>query len=86
MAYVIGQQIMTIYIAAVGLEKLTYAQNTIESHLLECMACSSNQPCPERKDAEEVFSRCGRLPRRKPGLAGGAALTHVRFDGFKQGT
>jgi len=74
---------VTIYVAANGLEQLAHAQTVIDSHLVECLACSRDRPCRERREAEDVFTRHGRLPQRRPGITGGAALTRARFDGFK---
>jgi hypothetical protein len=73
---------MTTYVAAAGLATLDDAQAVIDRHLIACVVCAGNKPCGERREAEAVFLRAGRLPRRTPGLAGGSALTPAAFGWF----
>jgi hypothetical protein len=58
---------MAVYLSAAGLEQLTEAQAVIDEHTVSCATCGTNRPCAERREAEAVFLRYGRLPRRKPG-------------------
>lgn len=76
---------MTTYVAASGLVTLDAAQAVIDRHLIACVVCGTNRPCGERREAEAVFVRAGRLPRRKPMLAGGPLLATTTFDGFRTG-
>jgi len=73
---------MTTYVAAAGFVTLDDAQAVIDRHLTRCQVCGSNKPCEQRREAEAVFLRAGRLPRRTPGLAGGSALTPAAFGWF----
>jgi len=57
-----------VYLAASALGELERVQDVIDQHLVACLVCAGNQPCGERREAEAVFSRYGRLPRRRPGL------------------
>jgi hypothetical protein len=58
----------TTYLAAAALEQLAQAQAVVDEHIVSCAVCGTHQPCAERREAEAVFLRCGRLPRRTPGL------------------
>jgi hypothetical protein len=58
---------VSTYLAASGLEQLDAAQAVIDRHLVACLVCGTNRPCGERREAEAVFLRFGRLPERKPG-------------------
>ncbi|WP_020216751.1 hypothetical protein [Salinispora cortesiana] len=62
----------TTYLSTEALAHLACAQQTIEEHLLRCRTCGTNRPCYNRIEAERVFLRYGRLPRRTPGLTGAA--------------
>ncbi|MEH1013452.1 hypothetical protein V6U90_10095 [Micromonospora sp. CPCC 206060] len=72
----------TIYLGTEALDHLSSAQRTLEEHLLTCGACGTNRPCYDRIEAERVFLRYGRLPRRTPGLIGGAAVRRPGFGWF----
>jgi hypothetical protein len=76
---------MTTYVAANGIATLDAAQAVVDRHLVGCMVCGTNRPCGERREAEGVFLRAGRLPRRKPTLAGGPLLSPTTFNGFHTG-
>jgi hypothetical protein len=58
----------TTYLGGLALGQLAEAQAMIDEHIVSCARCGTNEPCAERRDAEQVFSRYGRLPRRTPGL------------------
>jgi hypothetical protein len=73
---------VSTYLARVALDELDHAQAVIDRHLTSCLVCGTNQPCRERCDAEAVFLRMGRLPRRRPGLAGGSSQTPATFSWF----
>jgi hypothetical protein len=73
---------VSTYVAATGLAQLDHAQAVIDRHLISCLVCGTNRPCRERRDAEAVFMRTGRLPRRTPGLAGGSTMTPATFSWF----
>jgi hypothetical protein len=78
-----GETVTTTYLGRVALDELDHAQAVVDHHLLTCMVCGTNQPCRERREAEAVFLRMGRLPRRRPGLAGGeSSQTPAAFVWF----
>jgi hypothetical protein len=58
---------MAVYLSAAVVEQLAKAQAVIDEHIVSCATCGANRPCAERREAEGVFLRYGRLPRRKPG-------------------
>jgi hypothetical protein len=62
-----------LYVSASALEHLTRAQTVIDMHLTFsrgglCGLCRQPEPCQRRVEAEQLFVRYGRLPRRTPGL------------------
>jgi hypothetical protein len=59
---------MTTYLSAVALDQLAQAQAVIDQHIVSCAVCGTSQPCAERREAEAVFLRYGRLPKRTAGL------------------
>jgi hypothetical protein len=59
---------MAVYLSVEARRVLDAAQALINNHLVECAKCRSNRPCYDRIEAERVFIRFGRLPRRTPGL------------------
>ncbi|MDG4767473.1 hypothetical protein O7632_25770 [Solwaraspora sp. WMMD406] len=61
------------YLSTEALDRLNSAQQVVNKHLLECSTCGTNRLCYDRIEAERVFLRYGRLPRRTPGLTGTAA-------------
>jgi hypothetical protein len=63
----------TGYLSNIALEQLDRAQVVIDRYVVSCAVCGTNQPYAERQEAEQVFARCGRLPRRTPGLTRPAA-------------
>jgi hypothetical protein len=64
----------TTYLGGVALDQLGQAQAVIDQHIVSCAMCGTNQPCAERREAEAVFLRYGRLPRRTPGLTQPTAM------------
>jgi hypothetical protein len=58
----------TTYLASTALEELDKAQAVIDRHLTTCLVCGTSQPCVDRREAEAVFLRYERLPRRTAGL------------------
>jgi len=70
--------VTTVYLAVAILDQLDRAQAVIDRHLIACTACGTSRPCDQRRDAERVFSRYGRLPRRRPGVIGARVFTSWR--------
>jgi hypothetical protein len=58
----------TTYLGTVAREQLDQAQAVVDQHIVSCVACGTNRPCYDRIEAERVFLRYDRLPRRTPGL------------------
>lgn len=58
----------TTYLAQSAEDQLAKAQDVIDQHLVACAVCGTHKPCTARTEAEGVFGRYGRLPRRTPGL------------------
>jgi hypothetical protein len=63
----------TIYLSAAVVDQLAEAQMVIDMHLPfsrggVCGLCHEADPCRLRTEAERLFLRYGRLPRRTPGL------------------
>jgi hypothetical protein len=56
------------YLGQVALDQLAAAQRVIDKHVVDCIACGSARFCYDRIEAERVFLRYSRLPRRTPGL------------------
>jgi hypothetical protein len=61
------------YLSTAALDQLGQAQTVIDMHLTFsrggwCGLCKEADPCARRLQAEELFARYGRLPRRTPGL------------------
>ncbi len=71
-----------IYLSHTVMEQIDDAQAVIDRHLIGCVVCAGNRRCGERRDAEAVFLRYGRLPRRRPGLTNHA---EQRPDGGGRG-
>lgn len=76
----------TTYLSHTVLEQLDQAQTEIDRHVTtnaagHCVTCGEQEPCRTRASANEIFVRFGRLPQRRPGLAGvlttAAARTNV---------
>jgi hypothetical protein len=69
---------MTVYLGGAAAEELVRAaQAELNRHLLvlpdgRCVTCGGVEPCPARVRQHATFARLGRLPRRKPGIAGPA--------------
>jgi hypothetical protein len=82
----------TTYLSGVALEQLARAQAVIDEYIVSCTICGTNRPCGERQQAEAVFARYGRLPRRRPRLtrpgsnAQPAEHEHFSFFGNAQAT
>jgi len=61
------------YLSAAVIDQLGQAQMVIDRHLTfsrsgVCGLCNEADPCALRTEAEQLFARYGRLPRRTPGL------------------
>jgi len=61
------------YLSAAVLDQLGQAQTVIDVHLTSsrsgrCGLRQQPEPCQQRVEAERLFARYGRLPRRTPGL------------------
>jgi hypothetical protein len=61
------------YLSAVALELLEHAQATVNDHVRmtvagRCRTCGEPSPCPALTEANAVFARYRRLPRRTPGV------------------
>jgi len=59
---------MSTYLGRAAIEQLGQAQAVVDRHLVACAVCGTNTKCAERLEAEQVFIRYERLPRRTPGL------------------
>jgi hypothetical protein len=62
--------VSTTYLARVAVDEMDRAQAVIDQHLVACGLCGGNRLCDPRREAELVFARYGRLPRRRPGAVG----------------
>ena len=71
-----------IYLSDKAPDQLGVAQQVIDWHLAECAVCRNDQPCHDRAEAERVFTRYGRLPRRTPGLTGAGGRIRPGFGWF----
>jgi hypothetical protein len=65
----------TTYLASTAVDELRHAQAELERHLAVrpnglCATCGEVEPCAARRAAGTTFIRYGRLPRRRPGVAG----------------
>jgi len=61
------------YLSSAVLAQLARAQTVIDMHVTfsrlgRCGLCEQPEPCDRREEAQSLFVRYGRLPRRKPGL------------------
>jgi hypothetical protein len=85
--------VTTTYLAHTALDELGRAQAELERHLAvrpdgSCLTCGQVEPCRGRQAAASRFARYGRLPQRRPGLAGirsaaietGETFAHRWFD------
>lgn len=82
---------MTTYLASSVLALLDQAQADVERHLAagwdgRCVACRDEHPCAVRRMAYATFARYGRLPRRRPGLAGRGVDEGTAFGWFRDRT
>jgi hypothetical protein len=71
-----------VYVSSQVRDRLAAAQATIEGHLTACPSCAIVGPCQERVEAERLFLRYGRLPRRTPGMTSGPGRAEVAFTWF----
>lgn len=65
----------TTYLGAVANEQLDQAQAEVDRHVVvgldgRCIACREVQPCSALQRASRTFAGYGRLPVRRPGMAG----------------
>lgn len=63
----------TTYLSAAVLRELAEAQTVIDMHLTfsrsgVCGLCREADPCRQRLEAQQLFTRYGKLPQRTPGL------------------
>ncbi len=58
----------TTYLSRAILDQLHQAQHIVDHHLVQCPMCRHKRACAQRADAERVFAKYQRLPRRTPGL------------------
>jgi hypothetical protein len=75
------------YLSRAVLEQLAEAQTAIDMHLTfsrsgVCGLCQEPDPCQRRIEAEQLFARYGRLPRRTPGLTFADASRWVAGEWF----
>lgn len=63
-----GVLMCTVYLTAAAQAELDAAQDVVNQHIVDCPRCRADRPCYERIEAERIFVRYGRLPRRTPGL------------------
>jgi len=76
--------VSTTYLGRAALDQLATAQQVIDRHLVRCAACASARACPDRAEAEHVFARYRRLPRRRPGLTGEGSWKQPSYDWLRQ--
>jgi hypothetical protein len=62
------------YLTSAAIDQIDHAQAVINHHLADCLECCANRPCTGRREADAVFARYQRLPRRTPGLSGAGKL------------
>lgn len=65
----------TVYLASAARDELDRAQAEIDRHLAVrpnglCATCGEVEPCASRTTATVTFNKYGRLPQRRPGIAG----------------
>lgn len=72
------------YLSRAALDQLATAQRAIEQHLAGCPACGTGRPCSVRIQADGVFLRYRRLPRRTPGLLGAGLPKRSTVGWFDQ--
>ncbi|MDG4798717.1 hypothetical protein [Micromonospora sp. WMMD1082] len=68
-----------IYLSEEARQRLAAAQQVVDAHVVDCDRCRTDRPCYARIEAERVFLRYGRLPRRTPGLTGAGVAGHRSF-------
>ena len=81
----------TTYLSRTVLEQLDQAQAEIDRHVTtnaagQCRTCGELEPCRARVSANATFVKFGRLPRRRPGLAGvptAVAASGTKGDWFR---
>ena len=80
-----------IYLSCAALEQLDQAQAEIDRHVTAnaaglCVTCGELEPCRARVSAIAIVVKLGRLPRRRPGLAGvlTAAASRTKVDWFRR--
>ena len=76
--------VATTYLATAAFDQLDHAQTVIDEHVAACVGCGTNQPCFERREAEAVFARYQRPPRRTPGLTVATSSEGRKFGWFSR--
>jgi hypothetical protein len=74
---------MSTYLSTGLVDQLDAAQTVVDQHLAGCATCRTDKPCYDRLEAERLFLRYGKLPRRTPGLTGAGARTRTGFGWFQ---
>jgi|SRR5947209_17498225 len=75
MAQEAGDRTVSTYLSASVRVELDQAQAELERHIVtgmdgRCVTCGEAEPCSGRVGATRRLLRYGRLPQRRPGLAG----------------